>query len=131
MSIKFSVHERINPRDKNAPRKFYPIAKSSGNMNLKRMSNRIASMSTVNSADVLAVLDLLVQVMREELAMGNIINLGEFGSFLVGLSGTGSDRPEDVNAANVLQARLRFRPGPDLTNMLLTLKYEKESPPSA
>lgn len=129
MSIKFVVHERVNPRDKDAPRKFYPVAKSSGNMNLKRISNRIASMSTVNSGDVLAVLDLLVQVMKEELANGNIISLGEFGSFMISLNGTGGAKKEDVSSTSVNYANLRFRPGEDLNNMLLTLKYEKLSTP--
>lgn len=131
MSVKFSVHERVNPRDKDAQRKFYPVAKSSGNMNLKQISHRIAAMSTVNSGDVLAVLDLLVQVMQEELANGNIIHLGEFGSFIISLNGTGEVKREDVTASNVDSANLRFRPGQDLHNMLLTLKYEKVSPPTA
>lgn len=131
MSVKFTVQERVDPRDKNAPRKFYPVIKSSGDFNLKRISTRIAAMSTVNSADVLAVLDLLVQVMREEVADGNIIKLGEFGSFHLTLNGKGEEKAEDVTAANVLQANMRFRPGQELSNMLLTLRYEKDSLPPA
>lgn len=38
-------------------------------------------MSTVNSGDILAVLDLLVQVMQEELAQGCMVRLGDFGPF--------------------------------------------------
>lgn len=126
MSVKFSVHERMNPRDKSALKLFYPIAKSSGSINLKQIGNRIAAMSTVNQADVLAVLDLLVQVMREELAEGNIVKLSDFGSFSITINGTGSAKAEEVTASNIKNANLRFRPGPDLSNMLLTLKFEKE-----
>jgi len=125
MSIKFSVHEKVNPKDMTAPRKFYPIARSAGEITLKKISQRIAAMSTVNSADVLAVLNLLEQVMIEEVAEGNIIRLGEFGSFSVSISGTGEAKPEEVTAGNVTSASLNFRPGEELSNLMLTLKYEK------
>lgn len=127
MAIKFSVHEKVNPKDMKAPRKFYPMAKSAGEITLKKISQRIAAMSTVNSADVLAVLNLLEQVMIEEVAEGNIIRLGDFGSFSVSISGTGEAKAEEVTAANVTGASLNFRPGEGLTNLMQTLKFEKVS----
>jgi predicted histone-like DNA-binding protein len=125
MAIKFSVHERKNPRDTNAPQKFYPVARSSGYVNLKQISGRIAEMSTVNTGDVLAVLDLLIQVMKSELSRGNTCKLGDFGSFFVKLHTEGSESVQEVNASNVKQARLRFRPGADLNDTLRNLRYEK------
>lgn len=125
MPVRFTIRERANPRDTDAPKQFYPVARSSGSTNLKRISSRIASISTVNKADVLAVLDLLVQVMSEEVAEGRIIKLGEFGSFAVTLNTSGSPQAELVTTGNIKNANLRFRPGEDLSKMLLTLKYEK------
>jgi predicted histone-like DNA-binding protein len=71
------------------------------------------------------VLNLLQQVMIEEVAEGNIIRLGEFGSFSVSIKGEGGAKAEEVTAANVTGASLNFRPGEDLTNLMQTLKYEK------
>ena len=62
MAVKFNVIQKINPLKKTAPKKHYAIAKNDGEATLKQLSKRIGSMSTVNSADVLAVLDSLLQV---------------------------------------------------------------------
>lgn len=133
MSIKFVVRERVNPRDVTAPKKFYPIAKSAGEIDLRRIAQRIASMCTVNRADVLAVLDALIQVMKEEVADGNIIHLGDFGTFIVSIGGTGDAKAENITAANVQWCSLNFRPGWELNDMLETMKYEKmanDTPPA-
>lgn len=66
MSVKFKVVERGNPLKPTDPKKFYALTFASGEISLKQLSKRISSMSTVNSADVLAVLDTLVQAMNEE-----------------------------------------------------------------
>lgn len=128
--IQFTVHERVNPRDLNAPRKFYPFIKSTGEITLKQMSQRIASMSTVNRADVLAVLNVMVQVMTEEMADGNIIRLGEFGRFSFTLSGKGELHAADVTADHISRVNLTFRPGEDLAAMMQTLQYRKVAAPT-
>ena len=49
MSIKYNVVERANPRDLEAPKKFYPSIQSSGRMSLRQLSQRISQMCTVSS----------------------------------------------------------------------------------
>lgn len=87
-------------------------------------------MSTVNSGDIVAVLDLLMQVMQEELTEGRIIRLGDFGSFSLTLSAEGQQKPEDVTANTVKGAKLQFRSGKDLKNTLSTLDFEKAYNPA-
>ena len=82
-------------------------------------------MSTVNSADVLAVLDTLLQVMQDELSQGRIVRFGEFGSFAVSLSSEGKEKESEITAASVKSAKLLFKPGKDLKNMLTTLEFQK------
>jgi predicted histone-like DNA-binding protein len=125
MAVKFNVIERGNPLKPNDPKKFYASSNADGEITLKALSKRISSMSTVNSGDVLAVLDLLIQVCSEELASGKIVRLGDFGSFQVTISSEGQATADKVNANSVKGAKLQFRPGKELKNMLTTLEFEK------
>lgn len=125
MAVKFNVIQRANPLKPTDPKKHYAVIKSDGEITLKQLSKRISGMSTVNSGDILAVLDLLVQVMQEELSQGRIVRLGDFGSFALTLSAEGKDKAEEVNANSVKSAKLQFRPGKELKNTLTTLEFEK------
>jgi len=97
MAIKYSLIERINPADLSMPRKIYAVNKSSGELSLRQLSKRIADISTVSSIDTMAVLEALVQVIPEELSDGNIVRLGDFGSFYANLKSSGAETEEDFN----------------------------------
>jgi predicted histone-like DNA-binding protein len=125
MPVKFTVISRPNPLKPSEPKKFYANMKNDGEITLKQLSKRIGTMSTVNSADVLAVLDTLLQVMQDELSQGRIVRFGEFGSFAVSLSSMGKEKEEEVNATAVKAAKLLFKPGKDLKNMLAVLEFQK------
>jgi hypothetical protein len=81
MTVKYSIVERGNPQDQAAPKKFYPSLQSSGRKTLRELSKRITQMCTVSSPDTLAVIESMLVVIPEELAAGNIVELGDFGSF--------------------------------------------------
>jgi predicted histone-like DNA-binding protein len=125
MPVKFVVHERFDPRDLEAPKKYYAMAKSSGELSFRRLSNRISSISSASAGDVAGVLTSLEQVINEEVAEGNIIRFGDFGSFFLTFSSIGSSRPEEVTAANIHSPILRFKPGPGVHSSLKILKYER------
>lgn len=127
MAVKFNVIQRQNPLKPTDPKKHYAVVKTDGEATLKQLSKRIGTMSTVNSADVLAVLDSLLQVMQDELSQGRIVRFGEFGSFAISLSSEGKEKATDVTANSVKGAKLQFRPGKDLKNMIATLEYQKAS----
>ncbi|MDI9364418.1 MAG: HU family DNA-binding protein [Flavobacterium sp.] len=125
MAVKYKVIKKINPLKKDDPKKSYATIASEGEITLKQISKRIAAMSTVNSGDVLAVLDLLVQVMQEELSNGKTLRFGDFGSFALSLSSEGKNTDDEVTAAVIKAAKILFRPGSDLKKMLATLNYQK------
>jgi predicted histone-like DNA-binding protein len=125
MSVKYILVERGNPGDPNAPKKFYPMAKSSGKTTLRQLSKKIADISTVSSIDVMAVLEALLQVVPEELAEGNIVKLGELGSFSIKVKGDGAETADDFNSTMITKASMRFSPGKIVKNTLKTLDYEK------
>jgi hypothetical protein len=81
MSVKFNIVERANPRDLEAPKKFYPSIQSSGRKSVRQLTQLITQMCTVTGPDTMAVLESFLTIIPQELAEGNIVELGDFGSF--------------------------------------------------
>ena len=126
-NVTYSVVPRINPREKNDPPKYYAQAQASGDVNLREMSERIQATCTVTKADVYAVLVALEDVIVEALQNGEIVRLGELGTFQVSLSGKGAETSDDYDASLIKKARINFRPGLTLAGMLSSLSYSKVS----
>jgi predicted histone-like DNA-binding protein len=126
MSIEFNVIQRGEPGVVGGGvKKYYAANQSSGELSLTGLTKRIEKMCTVNGADIRAVLYAMVDVMKDELANGQIVRLGELGSLRVNISSEGKDKEEDVKASTIRSARVVFSPGKDLKDMLQTLTYEK------
>ena len=124
-SVTYSVVPRINPRDKEAAPKFYAQAQARGDVNIREMATRIQGTCTVTKADVYAVLVALEDVIVEALQNGEIVRLGELGTFQVGLSGKGALPSEDYDTSLIRKARINFRPGLTLAGMLSSLSFSK------
>ena len=124
-SVTYSVVPRVNPRDKEAAPKFYAQAQARGDVNIREMATRIQGSCTVTKADVYAVLVALEDVIMEALQNGEIVRLGELGTFQVSLSGKGAVTSEDYDTSLIKKARINFRPGLSLAGMLDTLSFSK------
>lgn len=127
MPVQFVVIAKANPRDTKAAKKFYAIAKSAGEISLRDLSNQISKRSTLSNADVMAVLESLLEVIPERIAQGDIVRLGDFGSFSLSISSEGSEKAEEVTANNIRGNSLNFRPGKEIQKVLDTLTYAKAS----
>ena len=82
-------------------------------------------MCTVTRADVMAVLIALEDVVSDSLSNGEIVRLGELGSLQVSLSGEGATTKDDYHDGLIQKAKILFRSGRTLSNMLTSLRYEK------
>ncbi len=125
MSAKYSVVSKVNPRDLTAPRKFYPSYKSSGRVTLRQLSKKIAQISTVSTADTAAVIESLLELIPQELADGNIVELGAFGSFRLTIRTEGAATPEDVTVRNIKQVLPRFAPGKEFKQGVANTEFKK------
>ena len=124
-TVTYSVAPRINPRDKEAAPKFYARAQASGDVNIREMSERIQQSCTVTKADVQAVLVALEDVIIDALKGGEIVRLGDLGTFQIGLSSKGAVTEDDYTTALITKARINFRPGVALAGTLSSLTYSK------
>ena len=126
MSVKYSVSAKGNPGKPNEPKKWYANAKASGEVTFKELSKEISQGSTtVSDTDVMAVLNDLTKLLSRHLSAGEIVRFGDFGSFQVSVKSEGAETEEKFHASLIKKAKINFRPGIDLKDMLLTLKYTK------
>ena len=126
MAVSFTLTQKGNPSNPDAPKKFYAQAKASGELTFRKLSKEIAEGgTTVSDTDVLAVLNDLIKVLRRHLSNGEIVRFGDFGSFQIAITSEGAETAAKFNASLIKGGKVTFRCGVDLKEMLATLKYEK------
>ena len=85
----------------------------------------------MSSADVKSILDSLSVILPIELSDGNIVDLGELGSFRASVSSSSSGAATDEEfsvAKNMRRARIIFTPGKSLREIKSNLNYTAIKP---
>ena len=124
-TVNYTVVPKINPRDRESEAKFYGNVKSSGDINIREMAERIQGSCTVTKADVYAVLVALEDVIAESIQKGEIVRLMDIGTFRVGISTKGALKEEEFSESLIKKTRILFRPGSVLQNALAHINFTK------
>lgn len=110
--VNYSIVMRGNPQDKEASKKAYAVSQYISVMNLDSFAKHIATHGCVYSrADIVAILTLAVDCMREQLLAGQKIQLGDLGNFYLSLSSEGALTANDfdpklhIRSVNVIWER--------------------------
>lgn len=109
MAIKYKLVQKINPLDREAPKKWYAQAESKDLLSMKSLSRRISRQTTASRADVSLVITALMEEMEEQLVNGNSVKLEGIGTFYMTLNGIGTDTVEEYSSALVRKKYIRFR----------------------
>lgn len=125
MSVSFNPVARPNPKDPQAPKKYYASVVATGRCTVQDLSKTISKRCTVTGADIMAVLHALLDIIPEELAHGHIVDLGAFGSFWLRNTSLGVDEEEQVTAEQVTNLLVRFLPGQELKGALKDVQLVK------
>lgn len=131
MSVKYSVNSMRNPLKPMLPKKFYAKAQARAAVDMNRIAEEIAFATSLTDGDVLNVLRNLTHKLKEHLGDGDVVKLGEFGSFQYQLSSKGAETEKEFVTANILKARIQFRPGTMVKDGAAGLKFEKTLPVKA
>ena len=125
MSVKFNIVERGNPAKPEAPKKFYPSIQSTGRMTLRELAEHASQMSTLTTMDMMAAIEGFLTIVPRELAKGNIVELGDFGSFWLRTDTEGAANHADVRGNQVTSIQPRFMPGKEFKRVLNSAEFEK------
>ncbi|SRR6266496_4176495 len=125
MTVKYNIVERGNPANPEAPKKFYPSIQSSGRISTRELAERAAQMCTLTTADMMAAIESILTILPGELAKGNIVELGDFGSFWLKATSDGAETAEQVRADQINGVMPRFLPGKLFKRVLDGIKFNK------
>ncbi len=126
MSVKFTSIAKGQPGVKGGgQKKYYATAVTSGELDLDGLTKLIEKSSTVNGADIRAVLYAMVDTLVDNLANGEVVRMGELGSLRLSISSEGKEKEEDVSASSIVSSKVIFTPGKKIKNMLKTVEFRK------
>ncbi|BDD08882.1 DNA-binding protein [Fulvitalea axinellae] len=125
MPVKYRVLELANPRDRQAPKKFYAKAVKTGDVSLRDLSKEMIQQSTISSADAMAVLEMLTQLVTKHIQNGRIVRLGDLGNFRLNIKSRGEETEDKVSANSIIGQKVIFTPGSEFKDLLKLTKFEK------
>lgn len=125
MSVKFNIVERGNPSNREAPKKFYPSVQSTGRVTTRELAEMAAQRSTMSSIDMMAAIETFLAIIPEQLAKGNIVELGDFGNFWLRIEAEGAETEEAVRADLITGVKPRFNPGKFFKKVLDGIDFVK------
>ncbi|CAD5252002.1 MULTISPECIES: HU family DNA-binding protein [unclassified Imperialibacter] len=126
MSIQFKTVRRAEPGVVGGGQfKYYAAIERDRQVQMRQFIKAIWARSTVNMADVYAVIETFLQLIPEYLLDGRPIELGPLGKFSIGISSTGHLLPEEVNVYSIRNTRILFTPGNELKDQISLVKFVK------
>lgn len=124
--IKYHLIQRTQPGIAGGgEKKYYASIAHRERINLKELSEEIADGRTLTPTDVMAVLISLSRKIPTHLLKGNIVDLGDMGTFTVNISSAGIPDEKDFDQTMIKGLNIRFRPTPDMKKRLRTAAYVK------
>ena len=119
MAIKFRIFKRIVQLGKDKGKtKIFAQSVTTKKITFKRFCEEVADGSTVDSADVKAVFDRMVKVLKRHMADGEAVDCGELGTFTPTFGSIGIDEKETfVASKHIKSPKVSFRAKPDFKDL--------------
>ncbi len=126
MAIRYKVVSKCQPGVKGGGiKKYYVQPTKRHKVDLRELCLDISSRSTLNNADVVAVVQSLLDIIPWHLREGNSVELGDLGIFTLHVSSEGAEKSEKVNHHRVTGVKVGFRPGVYFKRQLKGLSFKK------
>ncbi|MEI8046368.1 MAG: HU family DNA-binding protein [Bacteroidota bacterium] len=125
MSVNYKPVPKKNPSQQAEPAKYYAQVVSSGDLTLRQLAKQISSISTVSTADTMAVIEAFLEVVPQALADGKIVRLGDFGSFNLTASSTGAADAAALSSTAINKVSVKFRPGKEFAKVIDAIEFAK------
>lgn len=125
MAVTYKAIKAINPSKPNEAPKWFARVVGNGYTTLETLAEYAVATSTVSKADILAVLEVVMEKINQDLSEGKIVKLGDYFTLQVGISSKAVETPEEVTSSLIKKAKVNFRAGATLKDTLKILTYEK------
>ena len=108
MSVLYNKVQRVNPVDKLADRKWYPVLRSLGLVKEKEVAKRLADETTLNPKEAEFAVAQLFKIVINILLEGGTVQLGDLGSLRLTAHCEGANTKEEVTANLIKGLNVRF-----------------------
>lgn len=129
MAVPFVSRKRLNPRDLEAERKFYPAPAYIGEIGVNQIADEISESTTLTPTEVIGVIRSLLLTVPKYMMLGYKVRLEGFGIFKLGLKKTegcaGYDKAADVTANDIAGVKVIYTPDTMLSEKLKNPAYVK------
>lgn len=105
---------------------YYAVPTWSGMIGPREIARELAKCTTLSSADILATLVGLVEVMETYLYSGYSVKLNDLGVFRLSITSDGFTAPEKCMPHCVRVSKLCFRADPQIKKNLKYVKFERD-----
>ena len=103
---------------------YFATAQYTEVMGIEKFARHIADHGTTYSrADIMAILYMAGDCMREQLLEGKKIRLGELGDFSLSLSSKGAETAEKFSSQNIQRGAVSWEPGSEFRNLLADAEF--------
>ena len=126
MAFKFKAIPKINPREPQAPPKYYASPVYAGDISIRQIAKEIAELSSLNTIDVLAVLEGFLIKIPQKLNEGYIVKLRDFGNFRITFQSEGAAEADKVTGDSIKKTKVNFRPSTEFSELVGSVKVSKE-----
>lgn len=120
--MKVKAVKKVNPRNTDET-KYYLAPVYAGELTLNELAELISDASTVNVADVAAVLKALAKQLPIFLQKGFIIELGDFGRLRLSISTDGKENADELSANDIIKVRIIFVPSAAIKEKLKSTSF--------
>lgn len=107
--MEYSIVKRENPLKRDVV-KFYPTPVWNKEISLRELAEEISNASSVNQADVSAVVEALITLIPNHIMNGQSVRLGDLGIMKLSFEASGEDKAEKVSSKNIKRKKIIFRP---------------------
>ena len=126
MSIPYSLVLRMaKPGKPEEGNKTLPCAQCRQVMDLSDMAKHMSGHSSkYDKGDVMAVATQLTSCIREQLLLGNKVQLGDLGAFSVSLIADSADNAESFSTALIKKVKVRWEPSSEFKDLINDASFE-------
>jgi len=126
MAIIYKPVPRWNPARKTDPPKYHAQSVNTGSISLRQLAKLISERATVKTADTMAVLEGMLEVIPAELGDGKIVRLGDFGTFSASIKSDGVETEDKLKSSHIHQVTIRFRPGDEFQKAIKSYTFHRK-----
>ena len=103
MAQKYVVVERKNPLKPQEPAKFYAMARSNRRVDTDEVISRVSERSSYSIGELKGCITEFLLEMKNQLSLGNIVLLGDMGSFRVTIVTGNASETAEIQGGHLYQ----------------------------